>query len=63
MIGATEREGSVGRSVLWNLLSSPSAGTVYPINPNRPNVPGICAYKDIHELPEKLISSWSPPGG
>ncbi|HYN15383.1 MAG TPA: bifunctional acetate--CoA ligase family protein/GNAT family N-acetyltransferase [Terriglobales bacterium] len=53
VIGATERQGSVGRTVLWNLLSSPFGGTVYPINPNRPSVLGIRAYKDIHELPEK----------
>jgi acetyltransferase len=53
VIGATERQGSVGRTVLWNLLSSPFGGTVYPINSNRPNVLGIRAYKDIRELPEK----------
>ena len=53
VIGATERQGSVGRTVLWNLLSSPFGGTVYPINPNRPNVLGIRAYRDIRELPEK----------
>ena len=53
VIGASERQGSVGRSVLWNLLSSPFGGTVYPINPNRPNVLGIRAYKDIRELPER----------
>jgi len=52
VIGATERQGSVGRSVLWNLLSSPFGGTVYPINSNRPNVLGIRAYKDIRDLPE-----------
>ena len=27
-IGATDREGHVGRSVLWNLISSPFGGTV-----------------------------------
>ncbi|MGO9442418.1 MAG: GNAT family N-acetyltransferase [Terriglobales bacterium] len=53
VIGATERQGSVGRTVLWNLLSSPFGGTVYPINPNRPSVLGIRAYKDMRELPEK----------
>ena len=53
VIGATERQGSVGRTVLWNLLSSPFGGTVYPINTNRPSVLGIRAYKDIRELPEK----------
>ncbi len=30
VIGASERAGSVGRSVLWNLLSSPFGGTVFP---------------------------------
>ena len=53
VVGATERQGSVGRTVLWNLLSSPFGGTVYPINSNRPSVLGIRAYKDIRELPEK----------
>jgi len=53
VIGATERQGSVGRTVLWNLLSSPFGGTVYPINTNRPSVLGIRAYRDIRTLPEK----------
>ncbi len=47
VIGATERQGSVGRTVLWNLISSPFGGTVYPVNPKRPSVLGIKAYKDI----------------
>ncbi|MGB8886394.1 MAG: bifunctional acetate--CoA ligase family protein/GNAT family N-acetyltransferase [Candidatus Korobacteraceae bacterium] len=54
VIGASERAGSVGRSVLWNLLSSPFGGTVYPVNPKRPNVLGIKAYPSITELPEKV---------
>ena len=36
VIGATEKAGSVGRTVLWNLISSPFGGTVCPINPKRP---------------------------
>ena len=38
VIGATEKEGSVGRTILWNLLSSPFGGTVYPVNPTRPAI-------------------------
>jgi len=53
VIGASERQGSVGRSVLWNLMSTPFGGTVYPINPKRPNVLGIRAYRDVQALPEK----------
>ena len=37
VIGATEKAGSVGRTVFWNLISSPFGGTVYPVNPNRPS--------------------------
>jgi len=54
VIGASERPGSVGRSVLWNLLSSPFGGTVYPVNSKRPNVLGIKAYPSVTALPEKV---------
>ena len=47
VIGATEKEGSVGRTVLWNLISSPFGGTVLPINPKRDNVLGVRAYPNI----------------
>ena len=52
VIGASEREGSVGRTVLWNLLSTPFGGTVYPVNPKRPSILGVKAYKDVASLPE-----------
>ncbi len=54
VIGATERAGSVGRSVLWNLLSSPFGGTVFPVNSKRPNVLGIKAYPRVSDLPDKV---------
>ncbi len=54
VIGASERAGSVGRSVLWNLLSSPFGGTVFPVNSKRPNVLGIKAYPSVTELPDKV---------
>src|SRR5579862_2492988 len=52
VIGATEREGHVGRTVLWNLISSPFGGTVYPVNSKRSSVLGIRAYPDVATLPE-----------
>lgn len=52
LIGASERPGSVGRTVLWNLISSPFGGTIYPVNPKRPNILGIRSYPSIRELPE-----------
>ena len=54
VIGATERTGSVGRSVLWNLLSNPFGGTVFPVNSKRPNVLGIKAYPKVSDLPDKV---------
>src|SRR5208337_1492368 len=54
VVGATERPGSVGRSVLWNLLSNPFGGTVFPVNSKRPNVLGIKAYPRVSDLPDKV---------
>src|ERR1700690_2227763 len=54
VIGASERAGSVGRSVFWNLLSSPFGGTVFPVNAKRSNVLGIKAYPSIRDLPDKV---------
>ena len=54
VVGASERTGSVGRSVLWNLLSSPFGGTVFPVNAKRPSVLGIKAYPSIKDLPDKV---------
>jgi acetyltransferase len=54
VIGATENPGSVGRTILWNLISSPFGGIVFPVNPRRPSVLGIKAYPDIAAVPEKV---------
>lgn len=54
VIGATETQGSVGRTVLWNLISTPFGGTVFPVNPKRPSVLGIKAYPSIKALPEQV---------
>ena len=52
LIEATEKVGTVGRSILWNLISSPFGGTVHPINPRRSSVFGIRAYPSISDVPE-----------
>jgi acetyltransferase len=54
LIGATETAGSVGRTVLWNLISSPFGGAVFPVNPKRPSVLGIKAYTSVSEVPEQV---------
>lgn len=54
VIGATETPGSVGRTVLRNLIATPFGGTVYPVNPKRRNVLGIKAVPRIADVPEKV---------
>lgn len=54
VIGATEKAGSVGRTILWNLISSPFGGTVFPVNPKRSSILGIKAYPSIAGVPEKV---------
>jgi acetyltransferase len=54
VIGATENPGTVGRTVLWNLVTSPFGGTVYPVNPKRPSVLGVKAYASISDIPEPV---------
>ncbi len=51
VIGATEKEGSVGRTILRNLITNPFGGTIFPVNPKRPNVLGIQAYKSVKDIP------------
>lgn len=41
VIGATDAPGSIGRTLLWNLLSSPFDGMVLPIHPTREHVLGV----------------------
>src|ERR1051325_5323198 len=54
VIGATENPGSVGRTLLWNLVTSPFGGTVYPVNPKRSSVLGVKAYPSVSEIPEPV---------
>jgi acetyltransferase len=54
LIGATDRPGSVGRTIMWNLVSNPFGGTVFPVNERRQNVLGIKAYPRISEVPARV---------
>jgi predicted CoA-binding protein len=54
VVGATETAGSVGRTLLSNLLSNPFGGVVFPVNPKRPSVLGIRAYPNIAAVPERV---------
>lgn len=54
LIGATDTPREVGRSILWNLISSPFGGTVYPINAQGKAVLGIRSYPSVTAVPEPV---------
>ncbi|HEX7733427.1 MAG TPA: bifunctional acetate--CoA ligase family protein/GNAT family N-acetyltransferase [Ktedonobacteraceae bacterium] len=54
VIGATEKAGSVGRTVFENLLNSSSGSLVFPVNPKRANVLGVKAYPNLASLPQPV---------
>ncbi len=54
VIGATETQGTVGRTVLWNLISNPFGGAVFPVNPKRSSILGVKAYPNISSVPEPV---------
>ncbi|MGB9740190.1 MAG: GNAT family N-acetyltransferase [Candidatus Bathyarchaeales archaeon] len=51
VIGASDREGSVGARLLRNLVGVGYQGVVYPVNPFRSTVHGIKAYPSILKVP------------
>jgi acetyltransferase len=54
VIGATEREGSVGRTILENLVHSSYRGQVFAVNPKRPELLGTKCYPSVAALPEPV---------
>jgi acetyltransferase len=51
VVGASDREGSVGRTVMQNLLQGGLQGEIIPINPKRSEVLGVRAYPDLKSVP------------
>ena len=51
VIGATDREGTVGRSIVSNLLESKFPIKVYAVNPSHSEVLGIKTHKQIGDIP------------
>ena len=54
VVGATDREGSVGETVLRNLLTGTYKGRVYAVNPSRAEVCGLPCYRSIAAVPEAV---------
>ncbi len=54
VIGATNKEGHVGYSLINNLIASGYEGVVYPVNPKRKSIIGVKAYSSISDIPDKI---------
>ena len=54
VVGATERPGSYGDTIVRNLETSGFGGTVYAVNPGRQDVHGLPCYPTVLDLPEPV---------
>ena len=54
LVGAREKEGSVGRTILENLRSGGFKGAIYPVNPKRHRILGVRAYPSIESVPQSV---------
>ncbi len=54
IVGASERENSVGYRLLLNMQEAGFSGGLYPINPKHEQLLGLKAYPDLHAVPEDL---------
>ncbi len=63
VIGASDRAGSVGATVMRNVMAGGFSGTVYAVNPGHLIVAGQRAYPDVTHLPQapELAVIATPP--
>jgi len=52
LVGATDREGTVGRTVLDNLLIAKDRRKIFPVNPNREKILDLKCYPSLSAIPE-----------
>jgi len=54
VIGASRRPGSVGQSLLANLLGSRYQGIIFPVNPKAEGILGIKSYPRVLDIPDEV---------
>jgi acetyltransferase len=54
VIGATDRDGSVGRTLLLNLFNASFKGKIYPVNPKRDQILGLQCYGSVGAISDKI---------
>jgi len=54
IIGASEKEGKIGNTIIKNMQISNFPGKYYPINPKSEEILGHKAYKSVAEIPDEI---------
>ena len=54
VIGASNREGSVGHALFKNVLMNGYTGIVYPVNLKQRSVLGVKAYESVRDIPDEV---------
>lgn len=54
VIGASEKAGRIGSTLVQNLVQGGFSGRIFPINRNYPEIHGLAAYPTISEAPEPV---------
>jgi len=54
VIGASDRHGALGATLLSNLVKYEFAGGIYPVNPKRDELLGLKVYHSVDELPDGI---------
>ncbi len=54
VVGASDRTGALGATLLNNLVQYEFAGDIYPVNPKRDELLGLKVYHTVEELPQGI---------
>jgi len=54
LVGASDKEGSVGYTLMKNLTKQGYKGKVYPVNINKTQILGIKSYQNVGQIPETV---------
>ncbi len=54
VIGASNKEGKIGYTVVKNLLIDRYPGEIYPINPKDKEIQGLKAYSSVLDVPGEI---------
>src|SRR5437867_1129395 len=51
VVGASNREGSVGNAIFKNILLGGYRGTLYPVNPKAKSIASVHAFPTVADIP------------